>query len=424
MIIWIVSEGEPLPIDSEVVRLRRMGQLANILISKGHEVHWFSSTYHHYKKAERFKDDKYLEYKHNYFFHLLKGKKYKHNVSLDRIKHHSEIAKKFSLKANDYEKPNIIIATMAPLELSEAATNFAKSNKIPIVIDIRDLWPEIYSEVVPTWARRLIVPYINYTKKKLKYILNQATAMVGVTEGFLSYGLEIADRERNDFDTVFHTSYSIDYNFTNNLLSEWGSYGLDENHFIVSFMGNFGKQFEIDPLFEAAEKLQSHSSIKFVFCGVGANYEHYKEKAKKLDNVIMPGWIEGNQIKSLLTHSSIGIAPYKDSKNFRLNAPNKFGEYLSFGLPVFVSVTGEMEKLLTQYKCGIKYTNGKNLADEIYKLYTDEEKLNGMQKMSKQLFYDKFDSGKVYNEFADYLSEVSKIKLDITSTRNKEANNE
>lgn len=50
MNIWIVSEGEPLPIDGESVRLRRMGQLSQLLSEKGHDVHWFCSNYHHYKK--------------------------------------------------------------------------------------------------------------------------------------------------------------------------------------------------------------------------------------------------------------------------------------------------------------------------------------------------------------------------------------
>ena len=42
----------------------------------------------------------------------------------------------------------------------------------------------------------------------------------------------------------------------------------------------------------------------------------------------------------------------KDSKNFRLNAPNKFGEYLSASLPILVSVSGIMSELLSENECG------------------------------------------------------------------------
>ena len=53
MKVWIVSTGEPLPIDGENVRLRRMGSLAEYLVKRGNEVVWFSSSFEHYKKHQR-----------------------------------------------------------------------------------------------------------------------------------------------------------------------------------------------------------------------------------------------------------------------------------------------------------------------------------------------------------------------------------
>ena len=44
MKIWIVSDGEPLPTDSDNVRLRRMGNLTRILDQQGHKVVWFLQT--------------------------------------------------------------------------------------------------------------------------------------------------------------------------------------------------------------------------------------------------------------------------------------------------------------------------------------------------------------------------------------------
>lgn len=408
MRVWIVSEGEPLPLDDEKVRLRRMGQLSEILAELGHEAHWFCSTFHHYKKMERFPDDKDIVYKENLIFHLLKGKSYKKNVSFARIIHHKKIAKKFLEKSNLYEKPDIIIATMAPLEFSEAAVQFGKKNNIPVIVDIRDLWPEIYNEVVPKWGRKIIAPYIELSKKKLKETLIDTRGIVAVTSGFLDYGLSIADMEKREFDRVFHTSYRSNEFISGKLEDDWASLGLSDSDFIVTFMGNFGKQFVVDPLIEAAEILKDYKDVKFVLCGLGEKFDYFKKKTEKLGNIVMPGWIEGKQIQTLLQNTKIGIAPYKDSVNFRLNAPNKFGEYLSYSLPVFLSVTGVMEDLVEEYSCGIVYLSALDLAEQIKTLYLDRDKQKKMSDGAYSLYRDKFDSETVYKSFAEYLLEVAR----------------
>ena len=88
-------------------------------------------------------------------------------------------------------------------------------------------------------------------------------------------------------------------------------------------------------------------------------------------NVVLPGWIEREQILSLMANAAVGVAPYIDSMNYRLNTPNKFGEYLSAGLPIAVSVSGEMERLLHQYECGCVYKSGNELISIIDRYYKD-----------------------------------------------------
>lgn len=77
MKIWIISDGEPLPTDNENVRLRRMGNLANILSERGNEVVWFSSNFEHYNKQFRTDHDEVKSIKANYKIVLLKTNGYK-----------------------------------------------------------------------------------------------------------------------------------------------------------------------------------------------------------------------------------------------------------------------------------------------------------------------------------------------------------
>lgn len=401
MKIWIVSEGEPLPIDGTDVRLRRMGQLSKKMVENGHEVHWFSSTYHHYKKVERYSKDTDLEYIDNFYFHLIKGVSYKRNVSIERIIHHKKISKSFLRISKNISKPDVIISTMAPLELSEAATKYGEANDVPVVVDIRDLWPEIYREVVPKWSIPFINPYITYNQWKLKKTLNKATNITAVTKGFLNYGISVAERNLHKNDKVFHTSYKVT-NYANLKFSEeWASYNIKSEDFIVTFIGNFGKQFVIEPIFEAAKHLAKYKNIKFVLCGVGEDFNTFD--AKKTNNIIMPGWIEGRQIRALLEQTNIGIAPYKKSDNFELNAPNKFGEYLSARLPILVSIDGVMNEFLNKYCAGEKYNSGLDLAQKIENLYLNPEITAKLSQGAYKLYEDHFNSDTVYTEFMNYL---------------------
>ena len=294
MRIWIVSEGEPLPSDGEHVRLRRMGILSSIMSEEGHKVHWFSSTFHHYKKIHRAEKDAQVIINNNLKMHLIKTRGYKKNVSLSRILHHRKIAQWMNKESEEVEEPDLILATLAPLELSETMVEYANKKNIPIVIDIRDLWPEIYYEVVPKWAKKIIQPYVFVNKKRAQKLLRKSTSIVGVTPKFLQYGLDLAGIEKRKFDEVFYTSYKpqLIADRIEEHEKEWKSYNFSNNDFIVTFLGNFGKQFEFDSIIEAANILKDNPRIKFVLCGLGEKYEQIQKNAKDLPHVFLPGWIE------------------------------------------------------------------------------------------------------------------------------------
>ncbi|RIM90405.1 hypothetical protein BU113_13610, partial [Staphylococcus shinii] len=125
--------------------------------------------------------------------------------------------------------------------------------------------------------------------------------------------------------------------------------------------------------------------------------------------VILPGWIGKEGITTLLLNSDVGIAPYINSKNYRLNLPNKFGEYLASKLPILVSVSGMMESVLTQFECGYKYDDDLDLYNKITYLFENKGILNRQKENAFRLYEEQFKVENVYNGFADYLeSHVNK----------------
>jgi glycosyltransferase involved in cell wall biosynthesis len=404
MKVWIVSDGEPLTIDGKNTRLRRMGNLAEFISSEGHSVTWFSTTYDHHHKKQRAFNDAIVSVAENYTLNLTYVNGYKKNVSISRLISRHKAAGCISSKFSEEIKPDIIIATMAHVELTNYACKYGKKYDIPVVVDVRDLWPAFVIDMVRPWMRPLIMPYIKYHEIKLSNMMKKAYAIVGLSEFFLKYGLKYAMRERKKVDAVIPIGYpNYDYTtYTNKIDLYWNN--LTSDDFIVACTGTFSHQFNYASVIEASIILKDYKNIKFVLCGTGIQFESVK--AKVGSNVIMPGWVGKDQISSLLINSKVGLIPYIDGINFRGNTTNKFGEYLSASLPILVSVTGSMEQLLMDNQCGSHYENGKQLAKKILQYHNNIETQRSNASSSRALFEKKFNGDSVTKEIANYLIAV------------------
>lgn len=409
MKIWIVSVGEPLPVDGENVRLRRMGNLAKYISDSDIDVDWFSVSFEHYQKKQRCNKDRDFIINKHYTLHLAHVNGYKRNVSLARIVHHKNAGKGIYKLMKTLDKPDVLLASMEPLEVSSAAIQFAKENSIPCIVDVRDLWPEIYYDVIPKALHGLLSIYVNHCSKTLKKTLSSCDSIIGLSNGFLNYGLKYAGRTRKDTDAVFPIAYpNFDYASYRDCFDEcWGKYGLKKDDFIVVFLGNFGDQFKFDEIIGVSEKYIGNKDVKFVLCGNGKHQDEIREKTK--DNVIIPGWIEKPQILSLLSYAKIGIAPYIDSINYRLNTPNKFGEYLSASLPIAVSVPGEMEALLKKHKCGACYHDTEELYNIIDNYYRNKDLRKEASRNARELFEMMFNGDNANEKLLQHIIEISKI---------------
>lgn len=145
MKIWILKPNEAKPIQGEKTRLGRMGLLAEELSTRGHDVVWYTSTFSHLKKKQIYKKDTTIEVKPNYILEFIKTTSYKKNISIRRIISYRYMAYQFRKKAKEAEKPDIIYVSFPTIELAREAILYGKKNQVPVVVDIRDLWPDIFN---------------------------------------------------------------------------------------------------------------------------------------------------------------------------------------------------------------------------------------------------------------------------------------
>ncbi len=406
MNIWLVKEGEPLPSDGENVRLFRMGILARALLARGHTVTWFSSTFNHAEKRFRTTHDEVIELEPGYTLRLLHAPGYSRNVSAARARHQRITASKFLAAAKALDPPDVILCAMPTINLSCACVRYALRYSVPVLIDIRDLWPDIYEDYVPSPARPLVRAACAYSRSRLKWALRNADGIIGLTEPYLQWGLDYAGRKKAGLDAVFPLGYADLSAQTHISAPAIEALGWNSAEFTVCFFGQIGQAADLETVVDAARLLKDEP-VSFVLCGTGEKLDALKERARDLPRVFFPGWVDAAAICAVARAASAGLMPYRPSKNYEMNMPNKFAEFLSFGLPVLVQPGGLMAGIVKERACGLRYSDAASLAQAITTLKDDPALLKRFCANARALYEKALRADAVYAAMVEHLERAA-----------------
>lgn len=417
MHFWLLIEGEPLTIDFDQSRLHRMCSLAEVLHSRGHQISIWSSTTNHRDKTVRSNEGLVINYLPGYDVVLIDSPIYSRNISFSRIIHNIKTAKKFKeiASASYVEQPDLIVSAYPPIELTKAGVQFANKIGVPVVVDLRDLWPDIFVEIFPRWIQTIARVAVYPFNKQARYIADNATAVVGITDEYVNWFEGKASNGPLKEKKSFPLSYKVEeLSDTERIdaLRFWRDKGLvpSEEFFTICMFGNLAENAEIPLLIDAASKVLSDNmhKVRFVVCGVGEIFEQLSDASKDLPNFYLPGWVTKGQIRILMQMSNAGALPYRSDRGFELSLPNKVGEYLSEGLPILSSVKGVLSGFLDTEGVGLTYKNQDVVAlvDAIYTLIEGKNLQENMRKRACEVFQRKFNAEIVYNDYADYLESL------------------
>jgi len=419
MRIWLVTIGEPLPLHERIKdRLHRTGYFAHILAEHGHDIIWWTSTFDHFRKVHHFPADATVGPVPNLTIKLLHGYGYGSNLSPLRILDHRKLAGKFSKASQELPAPDIIVSAYPTIELSLAAVRYGKKHNVPVVLDMRDMWPDIFVDSMP----KLIRPVASLLTKPMfwesRTACRGATAITGITEAFVEWGLNRGKRNRSKMDKAFPMGYTSAAPISERISEAenyWNSQGIGTNghSLTVCLIGTIGRQLDLSTVIRAARSLkEAGKDISFVICGTGDRLSHFRSMALQDSNVIFTGWIDATQIYALMRRSAVGLDPLPERYDFLATINNKAIEYMSAGLPVISSPDrGALNDLLKKHRCGMSFPHGNSdaLANLLARLYDDRSILRRMSENSARLFQTKFQAEKVYVGMMEHLVEIAEM---------------
>ncbi len=410
MNIWLIHLGELLPIDGDY-RLFRYGMLSQMLAASGHSAVQWAPTFSHITKHQRFQHDCRVQVSAGYDIELMHAAGYRRHVGWKRHRFHRRMADRFRGRSRQLPRPDIILCSMPTAEMCLAALEYGRARNVPVVIDVRDLWPDALVDGLSPPLRPLANLAFTGWRRRNERVFRLADAIVGVSPGFLQWGLHHARRAARPTDRVFPMAMrSDDGSRSGHSIAEqrWNARGLfRDDHFKLCFFGTFGRLFDMATVIAAARRLQNHRQLQFVLCGDGMTLSKCRQSAADLPNVYLPGWVDRQDVAVMTQWATAGLLPYHGDVQTTL--PNKVADYLSAGLPVLVTGSGEASEFVERHECGVTYQAGDvdSLVQAVLNLARDAELRKRMSAAARRVFRAQLDAERVYPEMIDYLQQLA-----------------
>ena len=412
MRFWFFAHGgEQLPVVDEGQRPLRLCMIARELVRKGHEVTWWTSAFEHVKKIHRVRKFKGVDAYPGLTINLVPGLGYPRNVSYARVRHNRLLARDILNVARTESEPALVLAPLPAPVISAAAVAYGKKHEVPVVVDIRDLWPDAIVELFPRITQPFLRIMLSSMARDTRASCSESTCMTAVTEDYLDWGLGQAHRPKMEQDRVFRLAYPGGETLRDLSQSVYrelpGVTPADlDGKFVVTFIGTLGASIQFDTVIAAARLLkESHPSVVILVCGGGPLLEKSRVQAEDLANLKWSGRVGADGVRAALKVSDVGLVPYRSTFNLVRNVPNKIGEYLSAGLPMISCLKGRVAELLSREEVGLTFDENDpaDLASRIAHLQSDPQLCRQMQDSARKLFKREFMGENVYADFADHL---------------------
>jgi glycosyltransferase involved in cell wall biosynthesis len=413
MRVWVVKTSEMLAEDGNHGRLLRSGMIAQLLDKRGHDVTWWMSTFDHARRRQRASHDLARPFGSRGTIRMLRSPGYRRTVSLRRLIDHYIWGRRFARAVRAQPAPDVILCAYPTIESAWVCTRFGRALGRPVAVDLRDMWPDIFDRAAGSALAPLVRLALTPYERMARRALAGATALYGITDEFLDWGLAKAGRSRRPTDAAFPLAYPAPArDIEPAAVRFWDDWGVTrEAAFNVVFIGSLnGRGYRMEPVIEAARSLASSgTAVRFILCGGGDDLPRLRSITVGVSNILWPGWISAAQIRALLARAHLGLVPYRNTPDLTISVPNKAAEYMASGVPVATSLRGTLRRVIIEHGCGWAYEDGDPvaLARSIRELTGDMQQQAAMGERARKLYEQEYRAEDVYNKLVDRLESLA-----------------
>ena len=245
---------------------------------------------------------------------------------------------------------DLIYASSPPLFVGGAALLLSCLRRIPLVFEVRDLWPESAVTLGEIRNRRMIALA---TRLEIA-CYRRARRIIVVTEGIRDrllergWGIDKINLVQNGANTQL---FQFDPQARQQKRAELGL----EGKFVAVYAGIHGLAQGLESVVRTAQLLQDQPDIHIILIGDGPKKQdiHQLVDSLGLGNIRLLPEQPRASIPAYLSASDAALVPLKKLELFRGALPSKLFDAWACERPVLLSVDGEARRILEQAGGGL-----------------------------------------------------------------------
>jgi glycosyltransferase involved in cell wall biosynthesis len=309
---------------------------------------------------------------------------------------------------------DVVWGTSPPLLQLLSTWLVALIKRRPLVLEIRDLWPEFAIDMGVLKNRFLIhaarwAETFFYARARHIIVNSPAYRDYLIAKGVPAERITIIP---NGVDPQM---FAPDSN-GQAIRDQWGLAG----QFVVTYTGALGQANDIMTILRAAAQLRNQTQIYFLLVGDGKEKPNLEQYARShdLSHVIFTGTYPKNRMHEVLAASDVCLATLLDIPMFRTTYPNKVFDYMAAGRPTILAIDGVIRQVIQQADGGLFVSPGDDaaLASAILTLKNDPAHARAMGRAARRYVTDHFDRRTHAQQLAELLGNLVSRKKGTKGT--------
>ncbi|MEZ9511772.1 glycosyltransferase family 4 protein [Vibrio breoganii] len=291
-------------------------------------------------------------------------------------------------------RSDVVLATSTPLTIAVPAVIYSKIRKVPMVFEVRDLWPELPVAVGALKSRILI-----YLAEKLeRFAYKNATRLIGLSPGMCD-GIARQGIERSSITLATNSCDTQLFDVEKEIGQQYRSDKLPfvNGRKLVVYTGTFGVINNVSYLVHLAKAcLEVKNDICFVAIGSGMQKEAVTELARSQgvlgNNLHILDPVAKTEIVKLLSAADLSLSLFGPVQEMWHNSANKLFDALASQTPIAVNYGGWQKKFIIESGCGLALdsNNYVGAADAIRDFLEDEHSYESAKEACKDLAYNHY----------------------------------
>lgn len=349
----------------------RSYEMAKRLVASGHEVHMITSFRDECEAKNWFytvEDGVHVHWLPIFYSNILNYNQ--------RIKTFIKFAYASAKKAASIPA-DVIFATSTPLTIALPAVYAARCQKIPMVFEVRDLWPEL-----PIAIGALKNPLAKYAARRLeRFAYKNAKRIIALSPG-MATGVKKTGYPAHHI-SIIPNSCDLDLFQPNqkqatHFRTEHVELG---ERPIILYPGTLGKINGVGWLVRLAARLQTlGSDCCFVIVGAGVEWNDVQTLASEQGvlgkNFFIYPQMPKQKLVAAFSAASVIVSLFIDLPAMEANSANKFFDALASGTAIAINYGGWQADLIKKYGVGLTLSRNINsAADSLLDFLSDQEKI-------------------------------------------------